>query len=116
MFVPPSNRSAGSQRSREGKAGYTGSAFSTASLLLLYCSLVLLAIPVEYSTIDRRVLVVVTLVVCFGLQNLQSRLAEYRETTYAPDRGALDPAACIANEKAGGYWAPWLPDDMDLKS
>lgn len=42
------------------------------------------------------------------LATLQARLAQYRETTYAPSRGALDPAACIANEKAGGYWAPWL--------
>lgn len=41
-------------------------------------------------------------------QALQKRLDEIRETTYAPDRGALDPAACVANEKAGGYWAPWL--------
>ena len=41
-------------------------------------------------------------------QAIQKRLDEIRETTYAPDRGALDPAACVANEKAGGYWAPWL--------
>ena len=41
-------------------------------------------------------------------QAMQKRLDEIRETTYAPDRGALDPAACVANEKAGGYWAPWL--------
>ena len=41
-------------------------------------------------------------------KGMQKRLDEIRETTYAPDRGALDPAACVANEKAGGYWAPWL--------
>jgi hypothetical protein len=47
------------------------------------------------------------------VQSMQKRLSELRETTYAPSRGALDPAACIANEKAGGYWSPWLPDSDD---
>ena len=42
------------------------------------------------------------------LATMAERLAEIRDTTYAPARGALDPAACAANEKAGGYWSPWL--------
>lgn len=42
------------------------------------------------------------------LAQMQKRLAEIRDTTYAPSRGALDPAACVANVKAGGYWSPWL--------
>ena len=42
------------------------------------------------------------------LSTMAKRLAEIRDTTYAPARGALDPAACVANAKAGGYWSPWL--------
>ena len=42
------------------------------------------------------------------LARLQARQAEIRLTVFAPDRGALDPAACAANDAAGGFWAPWL--------
>lgn len=42
------------------------------------------------------------------LSTMAKRLAAIRDTTYAPARGALDPAACVANDKAGGYWSPWL--------
>uniref|UniRef100_A0A7S3FKK9 Uncharacterized protein n=1 Tax=Haptolina ericina TaxID=156174 RepID=A0A7S3FKK9_9EUKA len=44
-----------------------------------------------------------------ALQQLKARMAEVRETVYAPERGDLDPAACEANQKHGGYWSPWLP-------
>jgi len=39
---------------------------------------------------------------------MQPRLERARPTVYAPDRGALDPAACSANDAAGGFWVPWL--------
>ena len=38
------------------------------------------------------------------LAELQKELAKWRDSVYAPDRGALDPAACLANERYGGYW------------
>ena len=67
---------------------------------------------------DGTPLVVVCVLVCVRacpqasnpsqLATMQKRLAEIRDTTYAPARGALDPAACVANAKAGGYWSPWL--------
>eukprot|EP00937_MAST-01D_sp_MAST-1D-sp2_P005853 g5853.t1 len=41
------------------------------------------------------------------LARLQARQAEIRQTVFAPDRGDLDPAACGANDAAGGFWAPW---------
>eukprot|EP01065_Artemidia_motanka_P003145 TRINITY_DN1149_c0_g1_i1.p1 TRINITY_DN1149_c0_g1~~TRINITY_DN1149_c0_g1_i1.p1 ORF type:complete len:513 (+),score=194.27 TRINITY_DN1149_c0_g1_i1:77-1615(+) len=43
------------------------------------------------------------------LAELQAKLRAARGTVYAPYRGDVDEAACAANERAGGYWVPWLP-------
>ena len=39
---------------------------------------------------------------------MQARLAQVRDTVYAPNRGVLDPKACAANTANGGYWSPWM--------
>lgn len=48
------------------------------------------------------------------LQDMQARLERARATVYAPPRGDLDPAACTANDRNGGFWSPWLPDESVL--
>jgi len=46
------------------------------------------------------------------LKQLAKRLAELRKSVYAPDRGAIDPAACTQIQKNGGFWGPWLPSSL----
>ena len=42
------------------------------------------------------------------VDKLRSRLAELRESVYAPDRGAIEQAACdVVNGRYHGFWGPW---------
>lgn len=42
-------------------------------------------------------------------REMRTRLVEYLKTTFRPDRGREDPAACKqAVEGYGGFWGPWL--------
>jgi len=39
---------------------------------------------------------------------LRRRLDELRQSVYAPDRGAIEPAACeVITERYHGFWGPW---------
>ena len=39
---------------------------------------------------------------------LHRRLDELRQSVYAPDRGAIEPAACdVITERYHGFWGPW---------
>ena len=39
---------------------------------------------------------------------LHSRLAELRESVYAPDRGTIEQAACdVVDSRYHGFWGPW---------
>ena len=40
---------------------------------------------------------------------LATMLRQHNATTFTPDRGAVDPAACTAaREKYGGFCGPWV--------
>jgi len=40
---------------------------------------------------------------------LHQRLNQIEQTVFSPDRGKVDPEACVAADgKYGGFWGPWL--------
>ena len=41
---------------------------------------------------------------------LKARLAEVRQTVYAPDRGDIDQKACDQIQINRGFWGPWMDE------
>lgn len=43
------------------------------------------------------------------MAQLFEKLQHHNATTFTPDRGAVDPAACAATKEVyGGFWGPWV--------
>ena len=39
---------------------------------------------------------------------LFAMLQQHNDTTFTPNRGPVDPAACTAARQNGGFWGPWV--------